>query len=131
MQKGKRILGVTLGTMLGLGLFFSSYTKLNLVYGAATPVAINETNFPDAVFREYVKDNFDTDGNGELSVSEMENVRRVDVAEMEVADLTGIENFTNLEELDCRMKYTIGGGSQGLINSLDVSKNTAVVSFGW
>lgn len=126
MQKRKRVLGATIGAMLGMGLLFSPYAKLSTVYGAVTPVTINETNFPDAVFREYVKDNFDTDNNGELSVSEMENVTRIDVAETDVADLTGIENFTHLEELDCRMRYTVDGGSEGLINSLDVSQNTAL-----
>ena len=127
MQKRKRVLGAAIGAMLGMGLLFSPYAKLSTVYGAGTPVTINETNFPDAVFREYVKDNFDTDNNGELSVSEMENVTRVDVAETDVADLTGIENFTRLEELVCRMAYTVDGGSEGLINSLDVSKNTDLV----
>lgn len=119
MQKRKRILGAALGTMLGLGLLFSPYAKLNTVYGANTPVAIDETNFPDAVFREYVKDNFDTDDNGELSVSEMESVTRIEVAERNVADLTGIENFINLKELNCHHAAM----SRGLLSSLDVSQN--------
>ena len=36
-------------------------------------VAINETNFPDANFREFVKD-YDLDGNGSLSAEERDVV---------------------------------------------------------
>lgn len=117
MQKRKRILGAALGTMLGLSLLFSPYAKLNTVYGANAPVTINETNFPDAVFRQYVKDNFDTDGNDELSVSEMENVTEIQVEASSVTDLTGVENFANLEKLYC---------SNNQLSSLDVSHNIAL-----
>ena len=30
-------------------------------------IAINETNFPDEIFRTYVSDNFDTDNDGVLT----------------------------------------------------------------
>ena len=117
MQKRKRVLGAVIGTMLGLSLLFSPNAELSPVYGADAPVAIDETNFPDAVFREYVKENFDKDGNDELSVSEMERVTTIYVTHKNVADLTGIEYFNNLENLDC-------GYNQ--LSNLDVSQNIAL-----
>ncbi|MDE7366869.1 MAG: hypothetical protein K2N24_05895, partial [Lachnospiraceae bacterium] len=70
----RKIIGAAISTVLGLGLLLNPWTTLNQAYGVDAPIAINETNFPDEVFRNYVKDNFDEDGNSELSVSELENV---------------------------------------------------------
>ncbi|MBR3532362.1 MAG: hypothetical protein IKN80_00525, partial [Clostridiales bacterium] len=64
-------------------------------------VAINETNFPDDVFRGYVSRHFDTDGNGELSPSEVAAVTDISVPGYEISDLTGIQYFTGLIRLDC------------------------------
>ena len=80
-------------------------------------VAIDEHNFPDAKFQAYVKDNFDTDGNGNLSPAEIASVTTIDVQSKRISDLTGIEHFTALEELDC---------SYNQLTELDVSKNTAL-----
>ncbi len=43
-------------------------------------VAIDETNFPDELFRTYVQENFDTDQDGSLSDAEREAVRSIDVS---------------------------------------------------
>lgn len=64
-------------------------------------IAIDETNFPDEVFREYVTNNFDTDTNGSLSQAEADAVSEIDVTSLGVNDLTGIENFVNLKILNC------------------------------
>ena len=40
---------------------------------------INEDNFPDKIFREYVKKQFDKDTNNSLSETEIENVKVIDV----------------------------------------------------
>ena len=82
-------------------------------------MAIDENNFPDAVFREYVGE-FDTDGNGSLSESEISGCTRIDVGgSLSVRSLEGIEYFTALEELRC--SYTN-------VSSLDVSQNPALES---
>lgn len=86
-------------------------------------VAINETNFPDATFRQYVLDNIDKDGNGVLSQAEMNAVCEIDVSgtyytPSKVADLSGIEFFTELENLCC---------SFTLITSLDLSSNIDLI----
>jgi Leucine-rich repeat (LRR) protein len=59
----------------------------------------------------------DKDGDGYLRTEEQEAVKSINVNSFNIADLTGIKVFTNLEELDC-------GSNQ--IATLDVSENTAL-----
>ena len=74
-------------------------------------VAIDATNFPDAVFREYVQ-NFDTNKDGKLSAAERDAVTDIDLFrkfnsethEFEgpiVTSLKGIEHFEKLQNLYC------------------------------
>ncbi|MDO5014912.1 MAG: InlB B-repeat-containing protein, partial [Clostridia bacterium] len=78
-------------------------------------VEINETNFPDAIFREYVE-SFDTDETkGVLSQAERDEVTRISVKNKGISDLKGVEFFTNLTELIC---------NENSLTNLDVSKNT-------
>ncbi len=84
-------------------------------------VEINETNFPDPIFRQYIADNFDTDKDGVLSKEEIAGVTtiRVNGNYSELKSLKGIEFFTELTGLDC-------GNTQ--ISELDVSKNVNLQS---
>ncbi|MCR5203566.1 MAG: hypothetical protein K6E47_00745 [Lachnospiraceae bacterium] len=82
-------------------------------------VAVNATNFPDPVFREYISQNVDTDKNGKLSESEMWAVENINVYQYGISNLKGIEFFTYLRKLEC-------GGNQ--LTSIDVSKNTYLYS---
>ena len=77
-------------------------------------VQINETNFPDAKFRDYVQSEL-ASGRNFLTKDEIASVTTIDVCVQDISDLTGIEHFTALEELDC---------SYNNLTSLDVSKNT-------
>ena len=88
---------------------------LALAEGAAD-VAIDPTNFPDANFRTYVS-TFDTDNDDCLSPAELAAVKSMRLIGKSIGDLTGIEHFTALTELDCRRNQ---------LTSLDVSKNTAL-----
>ena len=82
---------------------------------AAGDIAIDSTNFPDANFREYVSDNFDSDHNGKLSQAEQDAVTEINVESRIInGSLRGIERFSNLERLDCF-------GNQ--LSTLDVSHN--------
>lgn len=64
-------------------------------------VEINEENFPDEIFRNYVSENFDNDGNGELKEEEIEAVTNITVSGMGITDLTGVEYFIELRYLYC------------------------------
>ena len=88
---------------------------LALAEGAAD-VAIDPTNFPDANFRTYVA-TFDTDNDDRLTPAELAAVEYMALYNKSIGDLTGIEHFTALTELDCRRNQ---------LTSLDLSKNTAL-----
>lgn len=76
-------------------------------------VEINDEIFTDDTFREYVRQ-FDSDGNGSLSNTEIAKVKAIYIDNRQITNLNGIEYFTALEELECRNNE---------INKLDVSKN--------
>ena len=93
-------------------------------------VEINQENFPDDVFREHIltgyhyvwdeagnqiKVVYDANQDGKLSESEIANIQQLLLQEKQIYDLTGIEYFTALIELDCQWTQ---------ISSLDVSQNT-------
>ena len=87
--------------------------------GADDGMEINETNFPDANFRNWLKSqSFGSDGV--LTDAEIANVTSINVSGTSsspgnITNLEGIEFFTALTELTC---------SYNQITSLDVSKNT-------
>ncbi len=79
-------------------------------------VQINETNFKDEIFREHIKKFWDKNLDGYLSSSEIEKVKSIYATEV-LKDLTGIEYFTALEELDIR---------ECDLTSMDLSSNKAL-----
>lgn len=109
----KSIKGIAFATAV---LMCSSF---GVSVSAADEVAINETNFPDEVFRSYVSESFDTDGSGGLSESEISKTIGLNLYNKNVATLKGIEYFTALKELDC---------ASNKLTSLDVSQNTALTT---
>lgn len=78
---------------------------------------INEVNFPDTNFRNYIVSKFDTNSDEVLSTEEIESVTKISVGEMDISSLKGIEYFVNVKELYCY---------KNKLTSLDVSKNTAL-----
>jgi len=88
-------------------------------YARIASIAINSTNFPDSVFREYVKENFDSNGDNALSESERNAVTGIDVNYYSIKNIQGIEFFSNLESLKCY---------NSSLTSIDVSKNTKLTS---
>lgn len=81
-------------------------------------VELNESNFPDAAFREVVKA-FDTDASGTLSAEEIAAVTGITANGKGISDLTGIARFTALKALNV---------SENRLTSLDLSSNTALES---
>jgi hypothetical protein len=78
-------------------------------------VPIDAEHFPDANFRTYVKDCFDTDKNDILSATEIASAKNFYIGGKRISDLTGIENFTELTVL-----YV----ENNQLTSLNLSKNT-------
>ena len=82
---------------------------------ALADIEINEANFPDTNFREYISNEIDSDGNGNLSDNEIEVITEININSRKISDLKGIEHFTYLENLSC---------GENQLTILDVSKNT-------
>lgn len=78
------------------------------------PVAIDETNFPDENFRNYVASHFDKDKDGRLSKAEAEAVTDINLNSSGIGDLTGIIYFQKLYWLRC---------NDNQLTSIDVSNN--------
>ncbi len=74
-----------------------------LTEGAENPssVAIDAAHFPDEIFRNTIKENFDTDGDGVLSEDELAAVKRIDVYNKGVTTMQGVKLFPNLTTLYC------------------------------
>ena len=115
MKTGKQLKRV-LRILLTSAVLFGSAS----VASAAPPdVPINDANFPDQKFRDFVLEECDTDKNGFLSSEELEKVTDMDCSNKGIAVLTGIEHFTALTVLDC---------SSNLLTALDVRENRALTT---
>lgn len=98
-----------------LSLNFSPLTPQ--VAAAATPVELNETNFPDPVFRKYLKDTFDFNSNNIVDVSEMKFAKKIMPNEdlrPQIKSVKGIELFPELDTLNI---------NDSLIDTIDISQN--------
>ena len=101
----------------GPNLPLGEYFHLKAVQAPVPGIAINDTTFPDAVFRGYIAENADTDKDSLLSESEIAGVTGLDVSGMGIQDLRGIGYLAALQSLDC---------SDNQLTSLDLSANTAL-----
>jgi len=112
----KRITGFFLSLVMVMGFLplnpIVSYANDN----ASGDVKIDDKNFPDPTFRDYVSQNFykSHHHDGKLSQNELDSVTEISINNKSVTSLQGIEYFKNLNCLDC---------SKNKITSLDVSKN--------
>ena len=82
-------------------------------------IVIDARNFPDEVFRNYIKTVIDTDHNNGLSAAEIEATVEINVSgasfETKITSLQGIQNFSALRELHC---------DNNVLVTLDLSNNT-------
>ena len=99
-----------------LNYIFTTILALLAIPTWAGDVVINETNFPDANFRNYLFAQ-DYGQDGILTEEEVRNITHIEVMEMQISSLQGIEFFTTLIFLSCRYNQ---------LTSLDVSQNTAL-----
>ena len=69
---------------------------------------------PDKNFESYLLKNFNTDGDGMISDEEAKQITKIDVNNMKIQSLEGIEYMPNLKSLSCQSNQ---------LNNLDLSKN--------
>ena len=78
------------------------------------------TSVPDSNFEAYLEDNGMGDGivdNGQVLTANIENVTELVITNNSIADLTGLEDFTALEEFGL-------GWNSGPITHMDLSQNS-------
>ena len=90
-------------------------------YVNIVPWTTDNIYIPDAVFKAYLVENFDTDGDHEISADEAAAVKTIDIGAslQRATSLAGIEYFTNLETLDC---------TYNKVAKLDLSANTKLTT---
>ena len=125
----KKLLSILLCLVMVVGL-------LPTAAFAAGSVEINETNFPDAKFRSFVKEKLDKNKDNILDAGEIAAVKKIEANKMGIKSLEGVGFFTALETLKCwdneltgldlskNTKLTSLSCSENELTALDVSKNT-------
>ncbi|QTD49780.1 hypothetical protein [Sulfidibacter corallicola] len=63
-------------------------------------LACGFVSMPDPALRERVLAEFDQDRDGQLSLAEADRIERLDVSAFDIVDLTGVQSFRALRELD-------------------------------
>ena len=75
----------------------------------------------DKAFENYLLENFDRNGDGEISVVEARQITEIDVCTDCIRSLKGIEYMPYLKELKANGAETVGQGIAGALSELDVS----------
>lgn len=100
---GGSVSGTTLSVKAGANEVSYQYdcgkgVKPTFIFETSLP--INEKNFPDPNFRNYIK-NYKAGGRDVLTVEEQRKVESIEVKGWNISNLKGIEAFPNLKELNC------------------------------
>jgi len=72
-------------------------------------------HIPNPKFKTYMLEHFDRDNDGEISYEEAQTVKVIDCRDLSLYDIEGIDQFKELEFLDC---------SSNKLTSIDCSRNT-------
>lgn len=86
-------------------------------YPGLDALPINEDNFPDENFRNYVSSNFDSNHDLFLTTEERYAVTAINVDGKSISSLQGVELFTNLTKLEC---------NNNNLQTLDIRHNNAL-----
>ena len=108
MKKTSKLIKVILAFALIIGAF-----SFNSSFADGQDVEINETNFPDAKFREYVKE-FDENRDEKLSKEEIKSVTSINTIVNTPKNFKGIEYFTEIKSFS----------ASDNVKNIDLSKNT-------
>ena len=113
---GGSVSGMTLNVYAGANEVSYQYNcgnGVNPTFIFETSLPINDKNFPDANFRNYIK-TYKAGGRDVLTVKERSEVETIEVEGKDISRLEGIEAFPNLKVLKC------GNNS---IQNLDLRQN--------
>lgn len=100
---GGSVFGTTLRVNAGADEVSYQYNcgdGVNRTFIFETSLPINEKNFPDDNFRNYIK-TYKAGSRDVLTVEEQRNVETIEVNGRNISNLKGIEAFPNLKELNC------------------------------
>lgn len=100
---GGSVSGTTLSVNAGADEVSYQYNcgdGVNRTFIFETSLPINEDNFPDDNFRNYIK-TYKAGGRDVLTVEEQRKVETIEVEGKNISSLRGIEAFPNLTELKC------------------------------
>ena len=110
------LLRKAVAVFVAVSIAFAVIAVLKISSRASGDVVINETNFPDLMFRLYVKETFDNSPrDNKLSSSEIEAAKSIIILNNTISDMKGIEFFSSLEKLETR---------HGDFTELDLSNNS-------
>lgn len=93
-------------------------TGISTISNAASGVALNSKNFPDANFLKYVKQ-FDLNKDGSLSKDEISKVTTINCDSLSIKSIEGINYFSSLKDLSV---------NKNQLKSIDVSKINTLLS---
>lgn len=93
--------------------------KANIDSFATFVAPVVNIQFEDANFKAFCIENFDTDGDGEISTAEAAVITTIECQSRSISSLSGIQYFTALTSLSCYSNQ---------LTALDISKNTALTS---
>ena len=106
---------------LQLALIVAALVILFAGSAFAANIAIDAVNFPDVKFREVLAVRYpDWAGDYSITPEELADVKNLFIINAGISNLKGLEFFTALEFLDV---------GQNPLTSLDISKNTNLISF--
>lgn len=114
---GQEIFVAIQGQAQNYGLFLDDIRVSAPMESSFLP--INDSVFPDSNFKEYVSRHLDRDRDGRLSMEEIAAVSELNVADLGITDLQGIEHFSKMIRLNC---------SRNRLTDLDLRKNVELVS---
>ena len=101
---------------LGDGTTNNQLIPIQIAFGNNNDIAIDATNFPDEIFRNYLlAQSYGKDGL--LSYEEIQKITELDLEFKKIVNLKGIEFFTALTSLFCRDNELV---------TLNVTMNTAL-----
>ena len=107
------------------GGYYNTVEKITTI----TKLTLNSTNFPDANFRSALATALNVNEGDEIYPN---NVKVLDVSNKGITDLTGIANFTNLEELyaqDNNLTSNVDLKNNKKLQILNISGNSAITGF--